>query len=1592
MPLPERLYNLLPGIYQSYDALQGEPLRALLALLEQELALLETDIDRLYDNWFIETCEDWVVPYIGDLLNTQRLYSRSPRRGQERRAFVANTLAYRRRKGTAVVLEQLALNVSGWHGRAVEYLQLLARTPDLTTGAETAPGTVDLRRASQLSTFNSPFETGAFTTEVRSRPSQGNYHPNSVGLFLWRLQSYPLTRVRACPITLISGKWRGYCYSFSPLGHDRMPLFNQPQTKSLVTAPTREIHVPGILSRVTLAQEIRQRRYQRAIGNGSNPQGYFGTNPVLQVFLDGQTDALLPEQILIANLDQWESPDWLLPQSDITDLPAVPYEVAIDPELGRLVVLHRPLPTRVEVSFAYGFSGDVGGGPYSRPLLPATPQEVVWPVQQEPPFADNPLAAAIAQWHATTAAWQACRAQTCLVLAKLTVPALPWIDLDASVRQPEFRPGIITGLEVLAAAGADGVIVNAGQAIDVRGQIITLREPYWVPLERYRNQTVLILAARPSRGAEATETIQTETVPITIVPVTLAAMYSNRTYIHLSLLSVDTSGNVISQSTSQRVLFRAGIIKGLEVKLDEPFNHLVVAPGLAVNQQGKLIRVGINDRIKFPAQRQEPMLLLLSRRVELGKPEAQERRGQSWQLDLIADTPEAATQFPIERFLRLVRIPASEGKWDPIVLHPPSPASDNIGAAPTIPIRPTFQSGIVWGLTVIAYPGQTRAIVTPGLAIGTQGETISVPDYQRLRWRRHQDTTLWIFLLYESTSPTATWRVTLTITRPPASAIPLAALTLDGQGRLRELPRVDMRPRFVPGIVLPNPGLQVSPGTARNTPLLNPDGLQVELSDSPLAVQIAPGVAVDSQGRVITLRQSQIFDLSPYPGQTMLLFLAQDARQGWRLGAVVKEAAVGKIVLHDNGTYGKTDWQITVPPGKKLHILAASGYRPHLWGNLTVQGGDELHQNPGELFLEGLLLEGQLTVLPGDLACLSINHCTLVPQQGGCVVKSLPVSARPIDLDEWSIIALAMYYIHLICQLIALNLNPKLAPMQVLTRLIQLGIQRMRYVITELWQVWRSPPSSGTDFSHPGEVTANHEQLTLVINGSICGAIRIDAAIEQLMINESIVDAGAPFDQRLAITAPSSHVALTNTTVLGGTLALSLAANNSLFTQAVAVWRKQIGCLRYCYVPDESQTPRRYHCQPDRVLEHQLDQLPAPVTALAAGLDAGNRLWLFAGTATGGVWYSHDQGTTWEVASQGLTNPQVRTLAIDPERRQLYAGTTGGFIFVAEYGQNRSSQDRMLVWEPLMRVRSDVSPDPTSPNITHINQIVIESGELFVATLGGRIFRSSDWKAPQTGLEAAIWNINALAICPKTRGLFAGTAGTGVYYSSDRNRTWHKPSNLNLTNQTITALAIAEDGRLFAGTSGPSIRDSGLYYSTNYGESWTFVNLPLHQRNITVIVTDREVVFAGTLNGGLLRSRDRGKTWDSLTRLPHHQITALTIAPNGWIMAGTAGGMIWRSADQGDNWATIHQGFNHAAAKLNLLNQLQPSFTSREYGEPGYAQLSLTCADEIRMGAEDSAEMGCFNALKQPQRIANLRTSLDEYLRFGLTTGIFYIT
>jgi hypothetical protein len=373
---PDRLYGLLPAIYRIRDSAQSEPLRALLGLIETEYDAIEQNIAALYDDWFIETCDQWVVPYIGDLLDVRPINGAGG--AFSARAYVAHTLRYRQSKGTAAMLELLAHDVTGWPARVVEYFQLLDTCQYLNHLRPQNLATPDLRDAASLELLGGPFETTAHTVDVRSIATRrGRYNIANIGVFFWRLQVYRVGPISLNPTQAeLQSDARAAAaapdgrYTLDPLGADA-PLFNLPQTNTDTTRLTGEINVPGLLRRRPLYEELEALRQAKADGAVAPPAPvYFGANPAFQILVN---NAVVPfEQIAICDIED-VSGDWRRPATTKAYRPAsggaainLPIALSVDPVRGRIAFPPGVTPSSVEVSYVYGFSAGLGAGVYDR--------------------------------------------------------------------------------------------------------------------------------------------------------------------------------------------------------------------------------------------------------------------------------------------------------------------------------------------------------------------------------------------------------------------------------------------------------------------------------------------------------------------------------------------------------------------------------------------------------------------------------------------------------------------------------------------------------------------------------------------------------------------------------------------------------------------------------------------------------------------------------------------------------------------------------------------------------------------------------------------------------------------------------------------------------------------------------------------------------------------------------------------------------------------------------------------------------------------------------------------------------------------------
>jgi hypothetical protein len=348
----DRLYNLLPAIYRIKDTEQGEPLRALLSVIAEQVNIVEEDIAQLYENWFIETAQDWAVPYIADLIGYESVAEAGEPSASGAavnhvlvpRREVANTLRSRRRKGTLALLEELARDVANYPGRAVEFYKLLAYVQPLNHLRLERGRSVDVRDMNRLDLLNSPFDNLAHTVDVRriqSRYQQGRYNIPSVGLFVWRLKTYSVTNAPATCLEQVGPN----CFAFSVLGNDA-PLFTK-------TIPERDPY--HITNEKNLPVPIRRRALAQT------PESYYGEDKSFYIWKGvkrGNTverQAIPAQHIVVADLS-----DWVYRPRRNT--------VAVDPVLGRIVFPPGQLPSGVWVSYHYGFSADIGGGEYSRSL------------------------------------------------------------------------------------------------------------------------------------------------------------------------------------------------------------------------------------------------------------------------------------------------------------------------------------------------------------------------------------------------------------------------------------------------------------------------------------------------------------------------------------------------------------------------------------------------------------------------------------------------------------------------------------------------------------------------------------------------------------------------------------------------------------------------------------------------------------------------------------------------------------------------------------------------------------------------------------------------------------------------------------------------------------------------------------------------------------------------------------------------------------------------------------------------------------------------------------------------------------------------
>jgi hypothetical protein len=345
----DKLWLLLPAIYRTLDTEsldQKGPLRELVNRIGAQAAVVRRGIDRLWEDQSIEACDDWVIPYIADLFATNLVASLDAR-GQ--RLDTAKTIYYRRRKGTVGILEEIASDITGWDAKIVEFFRRIGRTrhaldpeigpstgtqfPDELQRAEglvgattrtSVGGWADLRNAYGASKACSAFDEFFHFADFRAGAGMVGWHNiPRLGVFLWRLESFGVHQtmpvsVQGCPDH----------FTFDPTGR-QIPL-------------------------LAVAARTRQARFG---DSWASPQEFQLAAPISQLLMDAYTPELYPAAAGV----------FRKPGSNYELVPAD--KVRIFPEVGRFKIMDGTLPPPFFGTYHYGFSSQIGAGPYDRRVI-----------------------------------------------------------------------------------------------------------------------------------------------------------------------------------------------------------------------------------------------------------------------------------------------------------------------------------------------------------------------------------------------------------------------------------------------------------------------------------------------------------------------------------------------------------------------------------------------------------------------------------------------------------------------------------------------------------------------------------------------------------------------------------------------------------------------------------------------------------------------------------------------------------------------------------------------------------------------------------------------------------------------------------------------------------------------------------------------------------------------------------------------------------------------------------------------------------------------------------------------------------------------
>lgn len=408
-----------------------------------------------------------------------------------------------------------------------------------------------------------------------------------------------------------------------------------------------------------------------------------------------------------------------------------------------------------------------------------------------------------------------------------------------------------------------------------------------------------------------------------------------------------------------------------------------------------------------------------------------------------------------------------------------------------------------------------------------------------------------------------------------------------------------------------------------------------------------------------------------------------------------------------------------------------------------------------------------------------------------------------------------------------------------------------------------------------------------------------------------------------------------------------------------------------------------------------LSQAPNVVNALAVHPTLAGTV--YAGT-NNGVFKSTDEGATWMDMSQGLTDPRVLALAIDPAAPgRLWAGTnhdfhlggvfqttdgaahwawgsrglsavdvvslaidphTPGTLFAALAFQGLArSRDQGRTWTALPVPPGfimEVKVDPETPSVVYAT--TTGSGPLLRSTDGGDTWASF---GTLPGFLPVLYELEIDRVNPN---VFYGGGDDGFYKSTDRGATWvQSPSFRDDFLPMQIEIAPSSPATLYSVAveeviGSPSFTRNRLLRSTDAGQTWELLSPPHEPARLAISPSDARTVYIATLEDGIFRTRNGGDTWEPVgSQLPRAATVAIAPGAPETLYTAVPGQGVFASTDGGASWTPVGEGLEdlsftgfialdpHDPRRLwtGVGSRGLATFPGRDGCEPGPATLCL---------------------------------------------------